>query len=87
MWDPGSVSSSDEAGWRPFVEGLLQAQRHHELETEIIDLFPRRPPAGGFAEGSQADAERLSARLGPGTSISCCGHSGYPGLGSTTSYR
>ena len=36
---PGSVSSSDEAGWRPFVEGLLQAQRHHELETEIIDLF------------------------------------------------
>ena len=66
MWDPGSLQSRDEAGWGPFVAGLLEAERKHELETEIVDLFPRRPPAGGFEPGSQADVERLSARLRSG---------------------
>jgi basic membrane lipoprotein Med (substrate-binding protein (PBP1-ABC) superfamily)/DNA-binding SARP family transcriptional activator len=63
MWDPGSLGSADEAGWRPFVEGLLKAQREHHLETEVVDLFPRRPPLGGFEQGSQRDVDRLSARL------------------------
>jgi basic membrane lipoprotein Med (substrate-binding protein (PBP1-ABC) superfamily)/DNA-binding SARP family transcriptional activator len=63
MWDPGSVRTADEAGWRPFVEGLLAAQRKHGVETEIIDLFPRRPPLGGFEPGTHEDVERLSARL------------------------
>jgi DNA-binding SARP family transcriptional activator/basic membrane lipoprotein Med (substrate-binding protein (PBP1-ABC) superfamily) len=62
MWDPGSVGGDDQ-GWRPFVEGLLEAERKHELETEIVDLFPRRPPRGGFEEGTQEDVERLAARL------------------------
>ncbi len=66
MWEPGSLSSREEAGWRPFVRGLLDAERRHELETEIVDLFPRRPPLGGFAPGSQEDVERLSARLRSG---------------------
>ena len=66
MWDPGSLSSRDEAGWRPFVEGLLEAEGKHELETEIVDLFARRPPLGGFEPGSQADVDRLSARLRSG---------------------
>ena len=66
MWDPGSLNSRDEAGWRPFVEGLLKAEHTHELETEIIDLFPRRPPMGGFEQGSEEDVERLSARLRSG---------------------
>ena len=35
------------------MEGLLEAERKHELETEIVDLFPRRPPLGGFEPGSQ----------------------------------
>ncbi len=66
LWDPGSLGSRDEAGGRPFVEGLLEAERKHELETEIIDLFPRRPPMGGFEPGSKADVDRLSARLRSG---------------------
>ncbi len=66
LWDPGSLSSRDEAGSRPFVEGLLEAERKHELETEIVDLFPRRPPMGGFEPGSQEDVDRLSARLRSG---------------------
>ena len=66
MWDPGSLGSRDEAGNRPFVEGLLKAERNHKLETEIIDLFPRRPPSGGFEQGSQEDVDRLSARLRSG---------------------
>ena len=66
MWDPGGLGSRDEAGWRPFVEGLLEAERKHELETEIVDLFPRRPPMGGFDPGSKADVDRLSARLQSG---------------------
>jgi DNA-binding SARP family transcriptional activator/basic membrane lipoprotein Med (substrate-binding protein (PBP1-ABC) superfamily) len=66
MWDPGSLSSRDEAGWRPFVEGLLEAEGKHELETEIVDLFARRPPLGGFEPGSQEDVDRLSARLRSG---------------------
>ncbi len=66
MWDPGSLQSRDEAGWNPFVKGLLEAEREHELETEIVDLFPRRPPMGGFEPGSQADVDRLSARLRAG---------------------
>ena len=66
MWDPLSLNSRDEAGWRPFVEGLLEAESKHELETEIVDLFPRRPPLGGFEPGSQQDVDRLSARLRSG---------------------
>jgi DNA-binding SARP family transcriptional activator/basic membrane lipoprotein Med (substrate-binding protein (PBP1-ABC) superfamily) len=63
MWDPGTVGGADEAGWRPFVEGLLRAERSHDLQTAIVDLFPRRPAAGGFEPGSPEDVERLSARL------------------------
>ena len=48
------------------MEGLLEAERKHELETEIVDLFPRRPPMGGFEPGSKADVDRLSARLRSG---------------------
>ena len=66
MWDPGGLGTRDEAGWRPFVEGLLQAERNHDLKTEIVDLFPRRPPTGGFEPGSQADVDRLSARIRSG---------------------
>jgi DNA-binding SARP family transcriptional activator/basic membrane lipoprotein Med (substrate-binding protein (PBP1-ABC) superfamily) len=65
MWDPGVVGGDDQ-GWRPFVEGLLEAEREHELEAEIVDLFPRRPPHGGFEAGSPEDVERLSARLRSG---------------------
>jgi DNA-binding SARP family transcriptional activator/basic membrane lipoprotein Med (substrate-binding protein (PBP1-ABC) superfamily) len=65
MWNPGVVGGDDQ-GWRPFVEGLLEAEREHELEAEIIDLFPRRPPRGGFEPGSPEDVERLSARLRSG---------------------
>jgi DNA-binding SARP family transcriptional activator/basic membrane lipoprotein Med (substrate-binding protein (PBP1-ABC) superfamily) len=64
MWDPGVAG--DDQGWGPFVEGLLEAERAHELETEIVDLFPRRPPLGGYASGSQEDVDRLSARLRSG---------------------
>ena len=66
MWDPGGLGIRDEAGWEPFVDGLLEAEHNHELETEIVDLFPRRPPLGGFEPGSQEDVERLSARLRSG---------------------
>jgi DNA-binding SARP family transcriptional activator/basic membrane lipoprotein Med (substrate-binding protein (PBP1-ABC) superfamily) len=66
LWDPGSLGSRDENGTRPFVEGLLEAERKHELETEILDLLPRRPPRGGFEPGSKADVDRLSARLRSG---------------------
>ena len=66
MWDPGGLGSRDEAGWGAFVEGLLKAERKQDLETEIVDLFPRRPPLGGFAVGSKADVDRLSARLRSG---------------------
>ena len=65
MWDPGRVGGDDQ-GWRPFVKGLLQAGREHELEAEIVDLFPRRPLRGGFEEGTREDVERLSARLRAG---------------------
>jgi len=66
MWDPGSLSRRDEAGWGPFVEGLLEAERKHELTTEIVDVFQRRPATGGFEQGSRADVDRLSARLQAG---------------------
>jgi DNA-binding SARP family transcriptional activator/basic membrane lipoprotein Med (substrate-binding protein (PBP1-ABC) superfamily) len=66
LWDPGSLGSRDENGSGSFVDGLLAAERKHELETEIVDLFPRRPPTGGFDPGSQADVDRLSARLRSG---------------------
>jgi basic membrane lipoprotein Med (substrate-binding protein (PBP1-ABC) superfamily)/DNA-binding SARP family transcriptional activator len=66
LWDPGSLGGRDEAGGRPFVEGFLEAKRKHELETEIVDLFPHRPPLGGFEPGSHEDVERLSARLRSG---------------------
>jgi DNA-binding SARP family transcriptional activator/basic membrane lipoprotein Med (substrate-binding protein (PBP1-ABC) superfamily) len=64
MWDPGVAG--DDQGWGPFVEGLLKAGRAHELQTDVIDLFPRRPRLGGFEPGSQADVDRLSARLRSG---------------------
>lgn len=64
MWDPGVAG--DDQGWGPFVEGLLGSKRAHELETDVIDLFPHRPPRGGFQQGSQEDVERLSARLRSG---------------------
>jgi len=64
MWDPGVAG--DDQGWGPFTEGLLTAQRKHGLETETIDLFPHRPPQGGYQTGSQQDVDRLSARLRSG---------------------
>jgi DNA-binding SARP family transcriptional activator/basic membrane lipoprotein Med (substrate-binding protein (PBP1-ABC) superfamily) len=64
MWDPGVAG--DDQGWGPFVEGLLAAQREHELEVATIDLFPRRPPRGGYERGSREDVDRLSARLRSG---------------------
>ena len=63
MWNPGGPGGYDEAGWQPFVDGLLAAERKHGIETEIIDLFPRRPPLGGDQPGSPEDVERLSERL------------------------
>ena len=66
MWDPGSISTGDEASWGPFLVGLLEAERKHELTTEIVDLYPRRPATGGFDSGSKADVDRLSARLQSG---------------------
>jgi basic membrane lipoprotein Med (substrate-binding protein (PBP1-ABC) superfamily) len=64
MWNPGVAG--DDQGWGPFVEGLLAAQREHGLEVATLDLFPRRPPHGGYQTGSQEDVERLSARLRSG---------------------
>ena len=64
MWNPGVAG--DDQGWGPFVEGLLAAEHTHELETDIIDLFPRRPLRGGYQSGSQEDVNRLSARLRAG---------------------
>lgn len=66
MWNPGGPGGDDEAGWRPFVDGLIAAERRHGVETEFVDLFPRRPPLGGNAPGSYADVRRLSARLEAG---------------------
>ena len=66
MWDPGSPGGEDEAGWRPFVDGLIAAERRHGVETEFVDLFPRRPSLGGNAPGSYEDVRRLSARLKAG---------------------
>ena len=66
LWDPGGLGIRDENGGGSFVEGLLQAESNHKLETEIVDLFPRRPPLGGFEPGSQEDVDRLSARLRSG---------------------
>ena len=65
MWDPG-VAGGEEAGWRPFVQGLLEAKREHDIDVDTIDLFPRRPRLGGFEPGSQDDVDRLSARLRSG---------------------
>jgi hypothetical protein len=87
MWDPGSPGGGDEAGWRPFVEGLLEAERKHGLETEVIDLFPSRPALGGFEQGTQEDVERLSARLRSGDFDLVLWPLGLTGLGSTTSFR
>jgi len=64
MWDPGVAG--DDQGWGPFVEGLLGSEREHELNADVVDLFPHRPPRGGFQQGSQEDVERLSARLRSG---------------------
>lgn len=64
MWNPGSAGGDD--GWKPFVEGLLAAERTHGIQTDIVDLFPRRPPRGGFEPGSPADVRRLSERLKSG---------------------
>lgn len=63
MWNPGGPGGYDEAGWRPFVDGLLAAERKHGIETEFVDLFPHRPPLGGYEPGSPADVARLSTRL------------------------
>jgi DNA-binding SARP family transcriptional activator/basic membrane lipoprotein Med (substrate-binding protein (PBP1-ABC) superfamily) len=65
MWPPSGVGDQ-ETGWRPFVDGLLRAERQHDIETEIIDLFPSRPPEGGFEPGSEHDVERLAKRLRSG---------------------
>lgn len=66
MWNPGTLGGYDEAGWKPFVEGLVKAQRKYGVETEIVDLFPRRPPRGGDEPGSLEDVARLSHRLETG---------------------
>jgi DNA-binding SARP family transcriptional activator/basic membrane lipoprotein Med (substrate-binding protein (PBP1-ABC) superfamily) len=63
MWNPGGPGGDDEAGWRPFVDGLLSAERKHGVETEIVDLFSRRPARGGYEQGSPEDVARLSERL------------------------
>ena len=65
MWTPARAGG-DEQGWTPFVQGLFNAEREHGLETEIIDLFPHRPPLGGYQSGAQGDVDRLSARLKAG---------------------
>lgn len=64
MWNPSRLGGYDEEGWRPFVEGLVAAERKHGVETEIVDLFPHRPALGGFEPGSPGDVKRLSERLG-----------------------
>jgi DNA-binding SARP family transcriptional activator len=61
MWNPRGPAGDDEAGWKPFVDGLLAAERTYGIETEIVDLFPRRPPRGGFEPGSPKDVHRLSS--------------------------
>jgi DNA-binding SARP family transcriptional activator/basic membrane lipoprotein Med (substrate-binding protein (PBP1-ABC) superfamily) len=66
MWNPLGPAGGDEAGWKPFVDGLLAAERTYGIETEIVDLFPRRPFDGGFAQGSPEDVQRLSERLKAG---------------------
>ncbi len=66
MWNPGGPGGDDEAGWRPFVDGLISAERRHGVETEFVDLFPSRPRLGGDAPGSYDDVRRLSARLEAG---------------------
>jgi DNA-binding SARP family transcriptional activator/basic membrane lipoprotein Med (substrate-binding protein (PBP1-ABC) superfamily) len=65
MWAPARFGG-DEQGWTPFIQGLLNAEREHGLETEIVDLFPHRPPLGGYQPGAQRDVDRLSARLKAG---------------------
>jgi class 3 adenylate cyclase/basic membrane lipoprotein Med (substrate-binding protein (PBP1-ABC) superfamily) len=64
-WDPG-LSGGAEDPFRPIVEGFMEAEREYQLETETIDLFPRRPPLGPYEPGSRADVERLSDRLRTG---------------------
>jgi basic membrane protein A len=67
LWNPGAVGSNVlDPGSTPFVDGLLSAKRAHKVETEIIDLFPRRPLLAGYEQGSPADVSRLSARLEAG---------------------
>ncbi len=66
MWNPGTQGAGPDVGWAPFVDGLLAAERAYGLDTEIVDLFPRRPVKGGYEQGSLADVERLSARLESG---------------------
>jgi basic membrane lipoprotein Med (substrate-binding protein (PBP1-ABC) superfamily) len=63
MWNPHGPGGYDEAGWQPFVDGLLAAERRYGIEAEIIDLFSHRPPLGGDQPGSPEDVERLSERL------------------------
>lgn len=66
MWNPDGPGGDDEAGWTPFVDGLLAAERTYGVEGEIVDLFPRRPPRGGYEPGSSEDVHRLSERLKAG---------------------
>lgn len=66
MWNPLGPAGGDDVGWKPFVDGLLAAERTYGIETEIVDLFPRRPLRGGYEPGSPEDVHRLSERLKAG---------------------
>jgi DNA-binding SARP family transcriptional activator/basic membrane lipoprotein Med (substrate-binding protein (PBP1-ABC) superfamily) len=64
QWNPGAVGSKTlTPDPTSFVEGLLASKRTYKVETEIVDLFARRPPGGEYEDGSPADVARLSARL------------------------
>jgi DNA-binding SARP family transcriptional activator len=75
MWNPGGPGGEDEAGWRPFVDGLIAAERRHGVDTEFVDLFPRRPPLGGNAPGSYDDVRGSLLVSKPATSTSSSGPS------------
>jgi DNA-binding SARP family transcriptional activator/basic membrane lipoprotein Med (substrate-binding protein (PBP1-ABC) superfamily) len=67
VWNPGAVGSKTlNPGSTSFVDGLLASKRTYKVETEIVDLFARRPPQGPYEDGSPADVRRLSARLEAG---------------------
>ncbi len=68
------------------MEGLLQAERNHDLKTEIVDLFPRRPPTGGFEPARKPMSTGFLRGFGLVSSISCCGLLGSRGRGSSRSF-